>query len=186
MPHTAARDERHAGDSIAGTEVATAFDHVAGEVGAEDVREREPREGVASGSGADVEQASDADGANAHEHLAGRRLGSRRVLDLQHVGRAELVDDCRFQLAPPTRVGEPAEVADLHLHEVAGPQELAAREADAVGRAGGDDVAGLEREDPASSGDQRRHAIDHVRGVGLLLEVSVDPEPKVEPLRIMT
>src|SRR4029077_4671919 len=70
----AARDEGHAHDALARPEIADAFtrlDHLAGKVGAEDVREGQARERVAARARADVEQATNADHVYAHEHLAG-------------------------------------------------------------------------------------------------------------------
>src|SRR5438132_9023465 len=92
-------DEGRNRDPIAGPETANAFphlDHVAREVGAKDVRKREPRERVAAGAGANVEQTAHAHCVDAHKHLTFGRLGRGGVLDLQHIGRAELIDDSCF------------------------------------------------------------------------------------------
>src|SRR5581483_1392423 len=92
----AARDERHAHDALARLETAAALtrlDHLAGKVGAEDVRKGQARERVASGACADVEQATNANDVHAHEHLAGLCHRRGHVLYLQDVSRAELVND---------------------------------------------------------------------------------------------
>src|SRR5439155_27185274 len=92
-------DERRNRDPIAGLETAntlTHLDHLAREVGAEDVRKREPRERVAARARANVEQAAHAHCVDAHKHLTFGRLGRGGVLDLQHIGRAELIDDSCF------------------------------------------------------------------------------------------
>src|SRR5207245_4829507 len=87
-----ARDERHTGNPLARTEPLTALDHLAGEVGAEYVRERQPRKRVAAGASADVEQPSHPHRTHPDEHLAGSGLRRRRVLDPQDLRRSKLVD----------------------------------------------------------------------------------------------
>src|SRR6266480_3043039 len=89
-------DERRDRDTVAGHEAANALPHlddVAREVGAKDVRKREPRERVAARARANVEQTAHAHCVDAHKHLTLGRLRRGGVLDLQHIGRAELIDD---------------------------------------------------------------------------------------------
>src|SRR5256886_3986886 len=91
--------ERRDRDPVAGLETAHAlphFGHIAREVGAEYVRKREARERVAARARANVEQTAHAHCVDAHKHLTFGRLGWGGVLDLQHIGRAELIDDSCF------------------------------------------------------------------------------------------
>src|SRR5207247_8491097 len=86
-------------DAIAGLETAHALPppgHIAREVRAEYVRKREARERVAARARANVEQTAHAHCVDAHKHLTLGRLRRGGVLDLQHIGRAELIDDSCF------------------------------------------------------------------------------------------
>src|SRR6266508_278692 len=87
-----ARDERHTGNPVARSEALTALDHLTGEIGAEYVRERQPRKRVATGARADVEQPTHPHRTHPDEYLAGSGLRLRRVLDPQDLRRSKLVD----------------------------------------------------------------------------------------------
>src|ERR1700712_4298048 len=65
---------------------------------------------------------------------------------------------------PGDRVHEPARAVDLDAHRVAAGQELRRRlpGAHARGRAGEDQVAGLQRDRLGEEGDDLRHAEDEV------------------------
>ena len=56
--------------------------------------------------------------------------------------------------------------------------------ADAGGCAGGDDVAGVEREELAEVADERADAEDHRGGGAVLVALAVDFEPEFQVLRV--
>ena len=79
-----------------------------------------------------------------------------------------------------------AEAFDAEADGLAGAEEggrLHAH-ADAGGRAGGDDVAGVEREELAEVADELLHAEDHRGGGAVLAALAVDFEPELEVLRV--
>src|SRR6267378_1408141 len=95
----AARNEGRDRDPVAclePTDTLPHLDHVPGKIGAEYVRKREASERVAARARANVEQTAHAHRVDAHKHLTSGRLGRRGILDLQHIGRAELMDDSSF------------------------------------------------------------------------------------------
>src|SRR6267143_2158235 len=95
----AARNEGRDRDPVAclePTDTLPHLDHIPSKIGAEYVRKREARERVAARARANVEQTAHAHRVDAHKHLTSGRLGRRGILDLQHIGRAELMDDSCF------------------------------------------------------------------------------------------
>ena len=79
-----------------------------------------------------------------------------------------------------------AEAFDAEADGLAGAEEdgrLAAH-ADAGGGAGGDDVAGVEREELAEVADEFLDAEDHRGGRAVLAALAVDFEPELQVLRV--
>src|SRR2546428_2707218 len=81
-------------------------------------------------------------------------------------------------------VGQDADALDLGLELVALLEELAEGGADALGRAGGDDVAGQQREALREHRDALVHREDHLGGVARLPRLAVHAQGDVEGLRI--
>src|SRR6478672_2429459 len=71
-------------------------------------------------------------------------------------------------------VREHAATIDLDAHFIAGLEELAARHADAGGRAGGDHIARLQCDVAREISDLLHHIVHEPAGVGILLEHTVD------------
>ncbi len=66
-------------------------------------------------------------------------------------------------------VDQRAELVDFNLHFVADFQKFPTRQADARAGAGGNDIAGLQRDMAAEIGDLFGGVVDHLAGVGILL-----------------
>src|SRR5262245_24712608 len=79
---------------------------------------------------------------------------------------------------------EAAEPLDLDLDPVAGLQELVAPGSDARGRAGEDDVAGMQRGEARQVRDLLGGGEDHLARVRVLLHYAVHPKADGEALRI--
>src|SRR3954471_24108564 len=79
-----------------------------------------------------------------------------------------------------------ADSLDFSLHDIARPQELGGRaaEADTFGCAGGDDVAGLDGESLREPFDGDVEAEDHVGGRAVLLDDAVDARGQAAVKRI--
>src|SRR5437588_6493458 len=81
-------------------------------------------------------------------------------------------------------VGEDADALNFRLELVALLEELAEGRAHALGRAGGDHVAGQEREALREHGDALVHRKDHLGRVTRLARLAVHAQRDVERLRI--
>src|SRR5215218_1083520 len=104
------------------------------------------------------------------------------------VTAASRSSQCRWQEAVAASrhlVDELADVFDPHAGGVAGLEELLARGADAGGRAGQDDVAGIKRDARRQMRQLLGEIENHVASIGILLDDVVDPELDAELLRIL-
>ena len=81
-------------------------------------------------------------------------------------------------------IGEGSDPFDRDLHHIAGLEELLAREPDAGGRAGEDQVAGLKRHPRREVRDLLGQREDHLARVGILLDHVVHRELDGDVLRV--
>src|SRR5215470_1473563 len=90
----------------------------------------------------------------------------------------------RSRLRSDDPVGEHSDLLDLGFHAIPGLQVVAGGRAHAIGRAGGDDVAGQERHGLREHLDALVDGEDHLAGVARLTDLAVDTHGDVEGLRI--
>src|SRR4051812_34790044 len=86
----------------------------------------------------------------------------------------------------PHHLPLPTQTVDLELDDVAAPQVglVGTAEGHSGGRARVDDVARTQHEELGEVPDEMADPEDHVLGVAVLPQVTVDPEPQAERLRI--
>src|SRR5208337_1384567 len=82
------------------------------------------------------------------------------------------------------RILEHSDRYDRRANQVAGLEKRPGCRADARRGSGGNDVSGLERDEPRQERDDGGYREDHLRGGGLLLDLTVDRELQRQCLRV--
>src|SRR6185437_12437841 len=81
---------------------------------------------------------------------------------------------------------EHADLRNLHANDVAGLKiaRRPAEGADTGGRAGGDDIAGRQRQERREIGDQFRYGEDKVARAAVLYRLAIDPAAQMDVIGI--